>query len=209
MAPSGILDSYYNIAASIGLPPLALVCLVALFIFILIFGLIILSKIRIIRRDLMTVNKGLDTIAQRIEQKIESSKAKNGHHHINGDDIKIEPQKQVVRISDKTASKKRLHFTKINGHNTTRQIKKRPDPRDNLFLDTEFNSSDIKNKILNLLKKTSRPISYHEIAESLSQNSRDHDFNSILKELDQLEKKGDIIGQVMAGKLYFQITKEI
>ena len=98
---------------------------------------------------MLTVNKNLDTIALRIEQKIGDSKAKNGRRFINGEGI--------------------------------------------------------KNKIINLLKHTSRPIAYHEIAESLSQDFRDHDFNSILKELDQLEKKGEIIGQVAAGKLYFQL----
>lgn len=198
-------NNFNNIAASIGLPPLALICTIVLFIFIYIFGLIILYKVRGIRKDLMTVNRSLSTIAQRIEQEIESLKAKNVHQLRNGDNIKFEPQKQVISNSAKGRSNKRLRSTKINTHKKTQQTKKRLDSSENILLENWKSGSDIKIKILYLLKKTSRPISYHEIAEHLSQDSPDYDFDSILKELDKLEKKGDITGQVAAGKLYFQI----
>jgi hypothetical protein len=153
----------------------------------------------------MTVNRSLATISQKIEQEIESLKAKNVQRYRGGDNIKFEPQKQVISNSAKGLSNKQLRFTKKNEHNKIQQTKKRPDPSEKILLDNWKSGSDIKIKILYLLKKTSRPISYHEIAEHLSQDSPDYDFNSILKELDQLEKKGDIIGQVAAGKLYFQI----
>ena len=173
MGLSGIFDSFYNMATSVGLPPLALVCLIALFIFIYVFGLIILIKIRKIRKDLMTVNNSLDTIAQRIEQRIGSSQARNGGHDIDADDIKIEHRKQLLRNFGKKETKKRIHFTKINEPNESKQIKTTPGSREkklDLF-DKEYDSSDIKNKIIKLLKETSRPTSYHEIAESLSQDS--------------------------------------
>ena len=205
MAISDILNYFYNISASIGIPPLALLCTIVLFLLIYIFGLIILFKVRGIRKDLMTANRSLDTITQRIEKGIESLTAKNVNRFKDDEKIKFGPPKQVVRNSDEKVSDKRFRFTKIIEHEKIRQANKSPDFSETELVDNWKSSSDIKNKILHLLKITSKPISYHEIAEQLSKDSPDHDFDSILKELDQLEKKGDIIGQVAAGKLYFQI----
>ena len=205
MAISEFLNYFYNISASIGIPPLALLCTIVLFLLIYIFGLIILFKVRGIRKDLMTANRSLDTITQRIEKGIESLTAKNVNRFKDDEKIKFEPPKQVVRNSDEKVSDKRFRFTKIIEHEKIRQANNSPDFSETELVDNWKSSSDIKNKILHLLKITSKPISYHEIAEQLSKDSPDHDFDSILKELDQLEKKGDIIGQVAAGKLYFQI----
>ena len=205
MAISDILNYFHDISASIGISPLALLCTIVLFLLIYIFGLIILLKVRGIRKDLMTANRSLDTITQRIEQGIESLKAKNVNRFKDDEKIKFEPPKQVVRNSDEKGSDNRFRFTKIIEHEKIRQANNSPDFSETELVDNWKSSSDIKNKILYLLKRTSKPISYHEIAEQLSKDSPDHDFDSILKELDQLEKKGYIIGQVAAGKLYFQI----
>ena len=205
MAFSDILNYFYNISASIGLPPLALLCIIVLFLLINIFGLIILYKVRGIRKDLMTANRSLVTITQRIEQEIESLKTKNVNRFKDDEKTKFELPKQVVRISDEGGSDKRFRFSKIIEHEKIRQADNSPDFSEKELVDNWKSNSDIKNKILYILKRTSKPISYHKIAEQLSNDSPDHNFDSILKELDQLEKKGDIIGQVAAGKLYFQI----
>ena len=205
MAISDILNYFYNISSSVGLPPLALLCTILLFLLIYVFGLIILLKVRGIRKDLMAANRNLNTITQRVEQEIESLKAKNANRFKVDEKTKFEPPKQVVKASDDGGSDKRFRFTKIIEHEKIRQTNNSPDLSETEMVDNWKSSSDIKNKILYLLKVTSKPISYHEIAEQLSKDSPDHDFDSILKELDQLEKKGDIIGQVAAGKLYFQI----
>ena len=205
MAIPDILNYFYNISSSVGLPPLALLCTILLFLLIYVFGLIILLKVRGIRKDLMAANRNLNTITQRVEQEIESLKAKNANRFKVDEKTKFEPPKQVVKASDDGGSDKRFRFTKIIEPEKIRQTNNSPDLSETELVDNWKSSSDIKNKILYLLKITSKPITYHEIAEQLSKDSPDHDFDSILKELDQLEKKGDIIGQVAAGKLYFQI----
>jgi hypothetical protein len=153
----------------------------------------------------MTANRSLVIITQRIEQEIESLKTKNVNRFKDDEKTKFELPKQVVRTSNEGGSDKRFRFSKIIEHEKIRQADNSPDFSEKELVDNWKSSSDIKNKILYILKRTSKPISYHEIAEQLSNDSPDHNFDSILKELDQLEKKGDIIGQVAAGKLYFQI----
>jgi hypothetical protein len=67
---------------------------------------------------------------------------------------------------------------------------------------------DIRRKIFDHLKERGRPISYHDISRHLSLVYPDYDYDSALKELDQLEKEGEIEGHLGAGKLYFQINHE-
>ena len=67
-------------------------------------------------------------------------------------------------------------------------------------------SPDIRRKIIDQLRKTGRPISYHDITRQLSLIYPDYDYDSALKELDQLEKEGEIEGHLGAGKLYFKIN---
>jgi len=67
-------------------------------------------------------------------------------------------------------------------------------------------SPDIRRKIIDQLRKTGRPISYHDITRQLSLVYPDYDYDSALKELDQLEKEGEIEGHLGAGKLYFKIN---
>ena len=172
-----------------------------------VFGLMILYKIRGIRRDLTTVKTSLKIVARKIGQDLEGLDAPHDHRNINGNNTIFNHQPEAENHSNKEPSENRSQSTKIAKDNKKRITEESPDIGKTPPLDKEIDSSQVKTKILNLLKKNSRPISYHEIAESLSQDFREHDFNSILKELDQLEKKGDIIGQVAAGKLYFQIKR--
>jgi hypothetical protein len=92
----------------------------------------------------------------------------------------------------------------INDRNGN-QTKIRPDLQENELLDAQPNQSVIKRKVLYLLRAASKPVSYYDIAKYISKDSPNYNFETILKELDQLKKDGKVTGQVSAGKLYFQI----
>jgi hypothetical protein len=63
----------------------------------------------------------------------------------------------------------------------------------------------INAKIIDLLKVSSRPISYSEIAKNLSNDSADYDFEFILNELERLKNEGKIVDGISGGKLFFRI----
>ena len=63
---TGILNQIYE---SIDLPPLVLIFIIALFLFVFIFGLVILIKVRNIRKDLIILNKSLDALHLRMQDK--------------------------------------------------------------------------------------------------------------------------------------------
>lgn len=167
---SHIIDYLRQLSETIGLPPIVLTYTIALFFFIFIFGLVILSKVRSIRKDLNIVNSSLYSLNQRIKEDMKGIKAK------------------------------KFEINQTNDSHDLSLLKKE-------IINNWEKKSDIKRDILNLLKKTSKPISYQEIAKNFSKNSTDYDFELILKELDQLKTEGEITGLVTAGKLYFQIKK--
>jgi hypothetical protein len=69
--------------------------------------------------------------------------------------------------------------------------------------------SDIKSRILKLLQRTAKPVSYSDIVKRLSQDYPDdnYDYETVLEELDQLKGEGEIISQLYFGRLYFQINE--
>ncbi len=50
-------------------------------------------------------------------------------------------------------------------------------------------------------------MSNSEIANNLSNDSDDYDFEYILSKLEQLKNEGKIVDRVSGGKLYFRINK--
>jgi hypothetical protein len=66
----------------------------------------------------------------------------------------------------------------------------------------------ISAKIHELLKKSGKPTPYHELTEKLSQDYPGYDYDFFLKEVEDLQKKGKVEVQLIAGKLYFKIGKK-
>jgi hypothetical protein len=108
--------------------------------------------------------------------------------------------KYVKESSDKT-----VQPPKIEG-NTGNHASNSSDFRKKNVIDTRIEKLNMKTKIINLLKISSRPISYSEIAKNLSNDSADYDFEYILSELEQLKSEGKIVDWVSGGKLIFRIN---
>jgi hypothetical protein len=202
---SDIFNYFIHSSKSIGLPPLVLICTIALFFFIFIFGLVILNKVRRIRKNLMVLNSGLRTLNQRLQSEMVSLKSeiikiKKGNEN---SELKFQEQganKPVDQISN------RLNLPSETDDQTRIRAKNSADLKigEDEILDDWGKMSEIKSKILLLLKMSNRPVSYSEIAKYIANDSHDYDFEFILKELEQLKTEGEIISQVSAGKLYFQ-----
>jgi hypothetical protein len=105
----------------------------------------------------------------------------------------------------KERSGKIVHSPTIEGH-TGNHAKNSSDFRKKNIKNTRKEKLNMKTKIINLLKISSRPISYSEIAKNLSNDSADYDFEYILSELEQLKSEGKIVDWVSAGKLFFRIN---
>lgn len=102
------------------------------------------------------------------------------------------------------SSDKIVHFPKIKSHSGN-HAGNSSDFRKKNVIDTRKEKLKIKTKIINLLKVSSRPISYSEIAKNLSNDSADYDFEYILSVLEQLKSEGKIVDRVSGGKLFIRI----
>ncbi len=155
MAMSDIVNFFEHLSKSMGLPPIVLLCTLALFLFIFIFGAFILIKIKAIRSNILVLTKNLDDLIQIIERETESKKSE-------------QPNKKTVG-----------------------------------------EKFDTKNYILRFLQETNKPVSYMDLVKQLSKNypEKNHDYGTIIDNLDQLKGEGEITSQLYFGKLYFQINR--
>ena len=165
-----MINELTYLVESFGLPPVVLVSIAALLMFLSTLGFMVLIIIRRIRIDLADVNSGLIMVHKYIEK--------------SPDIIVYSP--------------------KLEGH-TLNHTEISPDFRKNNKNYTHPEKLKINAKIINLLKVSSRPISYSEIAKKLSNDSDDYDFEYILSELEHLKNEGKIVDGISGGKLFFRI----
>ena len=206
MSLSHIVKILNQIGESIGLPPIVLICTIALFFFIFVFGLLILIKVRSIRKNLIIINRNFNTLNQRIQEEMASLKAEKLYRDKDNINSKFEYHRQAETKSIKDRSNNLFKFSEFDDQYISRD-KNGSDFREEEFLNTYKGNSDIKSEILSLLKITNGPMSYFEIAKHLTKDSSDCDFEPILEEMDQLKNEGKVIGQIFSGKIYFQIKK--
>jgi hypothetical protein len=112
----------------------------------------------------------------------------------------------LIRLNNyvKESSVKIAQPPKIKGHIGNHAKNSSDIPKKNLML-TQKEKIGIKDKIINLLKTSRRPISYSEIAKNLSNDSTEYDFEYILSELEQLKSEEKIVDGISGGRLFFRI----
>ena len=67
-----------------------------------------------------------------------------------------------------------------------------------------ISNSVLRKKILDLISKTDKSISLQHLVKHLSGKHFDGNYHPILNELEQLEREGEIKGQVINGKVFFK-----
>jgi hypothetical protein len=72
------------------------------------------------------------------------------------------------------------------------------------FASSLISNSGLKKKILDLISKTDKSISLQHLVKHLSGKHFDGNYHPILNELEQLEREGEIEGQVITGKVFFK-----
>lgn len=73
------IDFFTRISESIGLAPIVLLCTLALFLFVFIFGIILLVKLKSIRTSIIHLNGGLDILIQMLSRETQSITAQQPH----------------------------------------------------------------------------------------------------------------------------------
>ena len=200
-----IVNTFNRISGLIGLPPIVLIFTIAVFFFVSILAMVVLIKIRSIRNDLIDVNRGLDSFKQRIQAEVESIKVAKHKIISDSENFEFESHKQAPDKSDRESTFE-LPLSSENGWQDSNRAEDRSNHQREELIDTREERPDVKKTILNILNETGRPISYSEITKYFSKDSDHYDFDAILEILEKLKNEGIVVGQIYAGKLYFQIN---
>lgn len=201
-----------------GLPPVVFICSLVIILFLIVFGILILIKVRSIIIVLNRVNNSLDSIVQRIgkasgdaAEKTTSGKrlgsAARADKNLTDDTGSgLQTRKIMSTSSSKRKSKKSLADLATVGH-------KRIEPETNKDAPQGIRSEehairrDIGTKIYELLKKFGKPIPYNDLTKQLSKEYPGYDYDYFIKAVEGLQKEEKVEVQLVAGKLYFQVKQ--
>jgi len=174
----------------------------------------ILFKLRRTDRVLIAVERELDIFARNLEQpssgeNLSQNQPNNGNFNPNRDNLtdtlKQEDLTQKTgTVSIVLAGIKRHVLGKMKGYLSIKRTKTVADIKGDEFASSLISNSGLKEKILDLISQTDKSISLQHLVKHLSDKYFDGNYHPILNELEQLEREGEIEGQVINGKIFFK-----
>ena len=199
-----------------GLSSIVLICIISFLFLFLIFGLIILLKLRGIKKILIDMDRRMNAIS--IIARQQSSKNTPKINQQIG--LSIQNQNTRNRFTNSTQKLNNAQETNASfpGKDES-QRHGRKDKNDKLTGKSKETANDfikeevpksltsdwhLKSAILKLIDKADIPLSLQDIGNKLSGEYFDGNYNLILNEIEQLEKEGLIEGTSKGGKVLFR-----
>ena len=174
----------------------------------------VLLKLRNADRVLIAVDSELDALALNFGQPSAEVNLSQNHPNKGSSDpgrgkLAERPKQDDVTQKAGTVSivgqdLKRHVLGKINDYLSIKTWKTTAGIKNKEFISSLDGNSGLQNEILDLINKTDKSISLQHLAKHLSQKYFDGNYHPILNELEQLERNGEIEGQVINGKVFFK-----
>jgi len=167
-----------------GLPLIVSIFAFVIILSLVLFGILILIKVRSIKKGLNNLNDRLDIISQ-------------GLGWQSGEFERIQPHqfKLGSQINSELAADGRTNLETSTTADTAKQ---------NGSEEHRINT-EISKKIHALLKKSGKPTPYHDLTKQLSKEFPGYNYDFFLTEVEDLQKEGKVEVEIISGKLYFQI----
>jgi len=207
-----------RLSDSAGLYPNILAFMLVFLLLIVAVAGYILFQLRRTDRELITAERELDVFAQNLKQL--SPPADLTQNHRTADNFDLNPGKHADRserndvirktgsILDILIGFKRQALGKMKKSRNIMNAKINADLQNEKFASPLINNSDLRNKILDLISQTDKLVSFQHLVKRLSGKHFDGNYHPILNELEQLEKEGEIEGQVVTGKVFYKKKKK-
>ena len=199
---------------SAGLYPNVLAFMLILLLLIVIVAGYILFQLRRTDRELITAERELDVFAQNLKQisptaDLTKNPPSADNFDFNPDTHANHPERNDVARNAETILNtlidfKRQVFGKMKKPLNIMNAKTSADLQNEEFASSLVNNSDLRNKIRDLISQTDKSISFQHLVKHLSGKYFDGNYHPILNELEQLEKEGEIEGQVITGKVFYK-----
>jgi hypothetical protein len=203
-----------RLSESAGLYPNIMIYMLLLLLLIFIPAGFILFKLRRTDRVLNAAERELDAFVQNLEQPSPGANLSQNHPNKvksdpNRDKLTDKPKQDDVAHTAGTVAIvlegfKRHVLGKIKDYLSIKKTKTTAGQKSEEFASSLIRNSGLKKKILDLIRKTDRSISLQHLVKHLSGKHFDGNYHPILNELEQLEREGEIEGQVITGKVFFK-----
>ena len=182
-----IVNFFKQLANGTGLPQLSVICGLVIIVSLTLFGIFILIKVRSIKKVLNNLNGRLDLIGQQLGW--QSGQVEN-----------VTPDKYHLTspINYETAADSPGSLEADNSADIEKEIGS----------EAQRINTEIGVKILELLETSGKPAPYHELTKHLSKVYPGYNYDFLLKEVENLQKKGKVEVQLVGGKLYFLAKKK-
>ena len=174
----------------------------------------ILFKLRRTDRVLIAVERELDAFARNLEQSspgvnLSQNHPNKGKSDPNRDKLTDKPKQDDVTQKAGTVSVvlegfKRNVLGKMKDYLSIKKTKTTAGIKSEEFASSLISNSGLKKKIFDIISKTDKSISLQHLVKHLSEKYFDGNYHPILNELEQLEREGEIEGQVLNGKVFFK-----
>jgi hypothetical protein len=174
----------------------------------------ILFKLRRTDRVLIAVERELDAFARNLEQSspgvnLSQNHPNKGKSDPNRDKLTDKPKQNDVTQKAGTVSVvmegfKRHVLGKMKDYLSIKKTKTTAGIKSEEFASSLISNSGLKKKIFDIISKTDKSISLQHLVKHLSEKYFDGNYHPILNELEQLEREGEIEGQVINGKVFFK-----
>jgi len=174
----------------------------------------VLFKLSRTDRGLIAVERELDAFVRNLgqlspEDNVPQNHPNNGKFDPNldkpTDNLKQDDFAQKAgTVSMVLAGFNRYVLGKMKGYLSIQKRQTNSDPNSEDFASSLLSNSGLRKKILDLISKTDKSISLQHLAKHLSENYFDGNYHPILNELEQLEREGEIEGQVINGRVFFK-----
>jgi len=173
-----------------------------------------LLKLKKADRVLITVKRELDAFERNLGHSSSGAILSQNHpskdeSDPNRDKFADNPKtddtnQKTGKVSEVLEGLKKHILGKMKDYLSTKKTKTTAGIKNEEFVSSLKSNSGLKKKILDLISKTDKSISMQHLVKHLSRNDFDGNYHPILNELEQLEREGEIEGQVINGKVFFK-----
>ena len=214
MIRSELAGFFSRLAESARLHPDVMVFMLLLLLLLFISAGLILLKLRRADSVLIAVESELDALALNLAQpSAEANLSKNHPNKRKFDpdrdkfaDNPIQPDltQKAGTVSIAGEGLKRHLLWKIKDYLSIKKSTTTGGMENEEYISSLNGNSGLRTRIRDLINKTDKSISLQHLAKHLSQKYFDGNYHPILNELEQLEREGEIEGQVINGKVFFK-----
>ena len=214
MMQSGLLNFLSQLFESTDLHPSIVIFMLLLLLLMFISAGFILFKLSRTSRSLIAVERELDEFTRNLGQTAIEDNLSPTHPNLGRSGPNLDELTNDSNQGDLTARVRRIPAAlkgiksqvlgKMLGYLSIKKRDAGSGIRSDEYASSILNNSGLKKKILELISNTDKSVSLQQLVKHLSKTYFDGNYHPIINELEQLEREGQIEGQLINAKIFYR-----